>query len=258
MKELTYAVVRVPAAPVRRKPAHAREMVNQLLFGESVSIRKERGDWVKVRGLHDDYEGWMTRNMLLMQTREQAETRYPAVVTDLIGKISIGNDSIYVPAGATLPAFDNGQGLLGEQVYVFSGQWRDRDAETANGDLVRHLAGAWLHAPYLWGGRTPLGVDCSGFVQVIYKMMGMDLPRDAWQQAQEGKPVKKLEEARAGDLAFFDKKDTIVHTGILLGDDRIIHASGEVRIDGISSKGIIHAETGKRTARLRAIRRLWS
>jgi len=109
----------------------------------------------------------------------------------------------------------------------------------------------------MWGGRTPLGVDCSGFVQVNYKMMGIDLPRDAWQQAQEGKPVKKLKDAQAGDLVFFDDRDEIVHVGILLNNEQIVHASGKVRIDTIDKKGIINVDTDKRTHRLEAIRRLW-
>ena len=115
----------------------------------------------------------------------------------------------------------------------------------------------WLNAPYLWGGRSILGVDCSGFVQVNFKLMGIDLPRDAWQQAQTGEPVKKLKDAVKGDLAFFDDKDEIVHVGILLGTDSIIHASGKVRIDSMDKKGITNNETGKRTHSLRAIRRLF-
>ena len=105
------------------------------------------------------------------------------------------------------------------------------------------------------GGRTIFGVDCSGFVQVNYKMMGIDLPRDAWQQAQEGKIVKKLKEAVCGDLAFFDDKEEIVHVGILLGTDQIIHSSGKVRIDTIDKKGIINSDTGKRSHFLRIIKR---
>jgi cell wall-associated NlpC family hydrolase len=162
-----------------------------------------------------------------------------------------------IPVGSSLPFFENGRGRLGKTEFEFTGNYCKRDEQKPGAELLHQLALPWLNAPYLWGGRTPLGVDCSGFVQVIYKMMGIDLARDAWQQAQEGEAVGKFKDVQPGDLAFFDNKEDIVHVGILLGDEKIIHASGKVRIDGINKKGIVNAETGKRTVRLRAIRRLW-
>ncbi len=130
-------------------------------------------------------------------------------------------------------------------------------ANIPNGELIIELTMKWLNAPYLWGGRTIFGVDCSGFVQVNFKMMGIDLPRDAWQQAQEGRTVKKLKEAVCGDLAFFDDNEEIVHVGILLSSDQIIHSAGKVRIDTIDKKGIINSDTGKRSHRLRLIKRIF-
>ncbi len=255
---MEYAVVSVPAAPVRRKPMHRKEMVNQLLFGETVKVLKEKGDlWVKVRSLHDNYEGWMTNTLITEIDEAAANAISVYAATDMLNTIAISDKKMNIPAGSSLPYFEDGKGKLGDAAYQFNGNHCKRDEQKPSEDLVKQLALPWLNAPYLWGGRTPLGVDCSGFVQVIYKLMGIDLPRDVWQQAQEGKPVKKFADARAGDLAFFDNKEDIVHTGILLGDGKIIHASGKVRIDGINKKGIINTETGKRTLRLRAIRRLW-
>ena len=255
---MDYAVVSVPAAPVRRKAAHSREMVNQLLFGETVKILKEKGElWVKVRSLHDGSEGWMTNTLLEPIDEEFAKAGCSYVTTDLLKGISIGSEKMNIPVGSSLPFFENVKGKLGNKEYVFSGNYFKRDELIPSAELVKLLSTGWLNAPYLWGGRSPLGVDCSGFVQVIYKMMGIDLPRDAWQQAQEGKPVKKFSESVPGDLAFFDNKEDIVHVGILLGDEKIIHASGKVRIDMINKKGIINAETGKRSLRLRALRRMW-
>lgn len=255
---MEYAVVSVPAAPVRRKPAHRKEMVNQLLFGEAVKVLKTKGElWVKIQSLHDNYEGWMTHTLLaaIDETTANAMSAYTAA--DMLNVVTVADKNMNIPLGSSLPSFANGRGRLADAGYEFNGSYCKRDEQQPSEELVKQLALPWLNAPYLWGGRTPLGVDCSGFVQVVYKLMGIDLPRDAWQQAQEGKPVKKFADARAGDLAFFDNKEDIVHTGILLGSEQIIHASGKVRIDGINKKGIINADTGKRTLRLRAIRRMW-
>lgn len=255
---MDYAVITVPAAPVRRKPMHRKEMVNQLLFGETVKLLKAKGDlWVKIRSLHDGYEGWMTNTMIGPVEEAVANTMSAFATTDMLSVISAGDKKLNIPVGSSLPFFENGKGKLGDIAYDFTGNYCKRDDQQPGAELVQRLTSSWLNAPYMWGGRTPLGVDCSGFVQVIYKLMGIDLPRDAWQQAQEGKAVKKFSLVQSGDLAFFNNKEEIVHVGILTGTDQITHSSGKVRIDMIDKKGIINAETGKRTLRLEAIRRLW-
>lgn len=255
---MDYAMVIVPAAPVRKKAKHQSEMANQLLFGETVKVLKEKGSlWVKVRSLHDQYEGWMTRTLLSEVPGELAKQTKEYVVTDLCQPLTFGDMTLQLPFGSSLPSFNEGQGMINDRAYQFSGKYSNRSQQQPGPWLIKQLTTSWLNAPYMWGGRTIFGVDCSGFVQVIYKMMGIDLPRDAWQQAQEGQPVKKLKEATTGDLAFFDDKDEIVHVGILLNNEQIIHASGKVRIDKIDKKGIINSETGKQTHQLEVIRRYW-
>lgn len=253
---MEYAVVSVPAAPMRRKPRHQREMVSQLLFGEMVQVLREKGElWVKVQSLHDEYEGWMTRTLLTEISEKEATVPVQALTTGLINTIHINGQSMHLPMGASLPGLNNGKGKIGALEYEFTGNAGNPSAESASGELVESLSRQWLNAPYCWGGRTLFGVDCSGFVQVNFKMMGIALPRDAWQQAQDGESIKKLKEAQKGDLAFFDDKEEIVHVGILLDSEHIIHASGKVRIDRIDKKGIINSDTSTRTHRLQAIRR---
>lgn len=255
---MDYAVVITPAAPIRRKPDHRKEMVNQLLFGEAVEVLKQKGElWVRIRSLHDSYEGWMSGSMLTAIEEKDVNAGRGFVTTDILSPISSGDMTFQIPVGSSLPFFENGKGRIGANEYHFSGHYFKLDEQQFSGELVKRLALPWVNAPYLWGGRTPLGVDCSGFVQVIFKQLGVDMPRDAWQQAQEGIMVKKFSEVQTGDLAFFDNKEDIVHTGIMLGEDRIIHASGKVRIDPIDKKGIINGETGKRMLRLKAIRRVF-
>lgn len=253
-----YAVVIVPAAPVRKKAKHQSEMSSQLLFGESVKVVKEKGSlWVKVRSMHDQYEGWVTRTLLLPIPAEKAKQANEYVVNELCQPLQLGNTILQVPFGSSLPFFTEGNGFIGELAYQFNGRSSNRTQQQPGPWLVKQLTSTWLNAPYLWGGRTIFGVDCSGFVQVIFKMMGIDLPRDAWQQAQEGQPVKKLKDAVCGDLAFFDDKDEIVHVGILLSNEQIIHASGKVKIDRIDKKGIINSDTGKYSHELKAMKRYW-
>jgi gamma-D-glutamyl-L-lysine dipeptidyl-peptidase len=122
--------------------------------------------------------------------------------------------------------------------------------------LIKQNALGFLDTPYLWGGKTACGIDCSGFSQQVFKQFGIKLPRDSYQQAEAGEVVGFLMEAQCGDLAFFDNEEgRITHVGIMLGNDEIIHSSGKVRIDKIDSQGIINSETGARTHKLRIIKR---
>lgn len=255
---MEFALVTVPAAPVRRKPDHRREMVNQLLFGEKVKLIKKKGPlWVKVESLYDGYRGWMTRTQLQEISRREAKEPWPAVTRGLLQPLHWKGEVLQVPPGSSLPVFTAGSGDESDETAGLTGEAVDTTTVKPSAELAEQLAQAWINAPYCWGGRTPLGVDCSGFTQVLFKMMGVPLNRDAWQQARQGREVKKWEEARPGDLLFFDNTEDIIHVGLLLSGSRMIHASGRVRIDTVDKKGVAAGQSGQPAYRLSCIRRYW-
>lgn len=238
----------VVVAPIRALPSHKAEMISQLLFGEAVEMVDEMKDFVLVKCMHDGYEGWI-----------QAAQLTPIAVdfdTTVVGYCGT-NSKILAPETAFSlsigsPIYKEQSLHLGETNY----HYQIKNETPANVSLIQ-TAMLFLYTPYLWGGRSSFGIDCSGLVQQVCRMHGVKLPRDSADQAVCGVDVGFLSEARDGDLAFFDNEEgKIIHVGILLGNDRIIHASGRVRIDPIDSHGIIHNESKKRTHKLRTIRRI--
>ena len=254
---MQFAIVSVAAAPIRKKAAHTSEMVNQLLFGEQVQLLKKKDAiWVKVRSLHDGYEGWMQQIML--ESIDNFETSGAGVyaVAEQFGKLKWKGKEFQVPAGALLPGLiksANGKfkGRLGDSYFSYSGRVTNISKQNPSVALLSRLAKHWVNAPYLWGGRTPLGVDCSGLVQIIYRQMGIALPRDAWQQAASGTEIKNISAIRAGDLVFFEREGKIIHVGIVLPGHRMIHSSGKVKIDKIKGSAIIDSETGREILRIK-------
>lgn len=246
--------------PVRKQPSEVSEMVNQLLFGDLIYIDDVSNNWYLVRSVHDWYEGWIDKNMILKIEEDEFNklnsVRYK-YISSLTGSI-VKNDFEYnVLIGSRIYAEDDVFSVSQNEYKI-----NDENSLTSNINDITTLiyhAKKYLNSPYLWGGRSPFGVDCSGFVQIVFAVAGIQLKRDASQQALQGNLVDFIEQVKPGDLAFFDNnEEKITHVGILLGDDKILHASGYVRIDNIDHHGI-YRETEKRYShKLRFIKRVFT
>ncbi len=256
---MTFGICPLSVVPVRSNAAHKSEQISQLLYGEMVEYLEKRGSWVKVRCVWDNYIGWVQGVQLEPITRveyEKYSSRFSYNLDMVAGAMA---DDHYLPLtiGATLPGFDGMRFHIGTRHYTFSGQSIEPLDLTPSADLVLKIARRYLYAPYQWGGRSPLGIDCSGFTQVIFKMVGLSLPRDSSQQVEKGVLIDFVEQSQEGDLAFFDnRKGHINHVGVLMPEGKIIHASGQVRIDKLDHYGIFNEALNKYTHRLRVIRRV--
>lgn len=240
---MTYSIS-VAVAPLRKEPSDSSEMISQALFGEGVSVLELLEKWALVKLDADGYEGWVDRKQLI----QGLSTEQIFLLTAPITLCALSNGaSVWLPAGAG----------VGESKCTVA----NRSIWNGGGADISLCAMQFLNAPYLWGGRTILGIDCSGLTQLVFQLNGKQLPRDAYQQAELGTTVSFLEETQTGDLAFFDNQDgRIIHVGIVLIDDngvrKIVHASGKVRIDLIDHQGIYNRETGVYSHTLRIIKRM--
>ncbi len=248
--------------PGREEPRDKAQMVTQLLFGDHYKIIEERAKWVKVRNAYDKYECWIDRNQCNEISKEEYEqvevSREWHSCTDLVNIIQNAHNNELQPIvmGSSLPNLNNQQVTLGNKSFVFEGNSVHSKAELSRSKILENAL-LYQNAPYLWGGKSPFGIDCSGFTQMVYKIAGKKLPRDAYQQAEIGTTLSFVEEAADGDLAFFDNEEgSIIHVGILMNENEIIHASGKVRIDKIDHQGIYNVDTKTYSHKLRLIKKI--
>lgn len=251
-------VILFSAVAIRREADERSEMVTQLLFGEFYRVLAARTGWIQVHCLFDSYEGWMDARLHKSATEQEyleVWTTKPMVVPEPILEIQSNQGAHFlIPAGALLPPeAKNGEG------FEYAGiRYRPVKSILTGVQEKLHpvpVARQFLQVPYLWGGKSVFGCDCSGFVQTVMRICGYRLPRDAWQQAGAGTPVD-YQQAAAGDLAFFGEGEgKITHVGMIVSPQEIIHASGFVRTEILNETGIRSSGSSGYTHRLRGIRR---
>lgn len=232
------AIGAVTVAPMRKEPSEKVEMVNQILFGESCDILEEQKYWTKIKLHYDGYEGWVDAKQLKHVSEDYIESRKINLITENFS-------SVMMKDGRTLLS-------MGSEVdFPAVASRRSHDLR----ESITLTAKEFLNIPYLWAGKSFFGVDCSGIVQLTFKIHGIKLPRDSYQQGEIGHALTFVEESQPGDLAFFQNSEgKIVHVGIMLENQKIIHASGKVRIDSVDNVGIYNEQLKTHTHQLRFIR----
>jgi cell wall-associated NlpC family hydrolase len=261
---VSYASCSVPAAPIRREPSHRAEQTNEILFGERVEVLEHNPetDWAAIRCSWDGYEGWCKMGQLQAIELKEFWKEAVTVSANHNGQLTMDNGgSMQLPMGSELTLLKRGKVPVGPFSGKFKGKRLPLGVPNPNTSLLLDAARCYLHAPYHWGGRSLAGIDCSGLVQMAFKLCGHKVLRDAAQQATMGEEVHFLAESQPGDLAFFDNAEgRIVHVGILTAQDEIIHATdtaGRVVQDRIDGAGIISLTLKRRTHNLRMLRRVW-
>ena len=252
---MEYGISILALIPLRKEPKDQSEMVSQILFGQHFKILKIQNNWTYIKLSADHYEGWICSKQYLEITYEDydnIELNDFNIVSDSFSNIiNIDtNEIIPITIGATLPYFSKGNFRIRSHKYSYNGSVASKNKI----DLIKYTF-QFLNAPYLWGGKSVLGIDCSGFTQQVYGLSGYNIPRDAYQQERIGKAIL-YENRKSSDIVFFLKNNRIHHVGILINKNQIIHASGKVRIDGFNEMGIIHNKSKLLTHHFHSIRRI--
>lgn len=263
-----FVINNCPVTPVREQPSEAAEQATQLLFGEVCEVVDHLPGWTKIRSTMDGQTGWVSAKMVT-PVSEEAKKQWGdeamgvvavpmAVATD----IATGEKRM-LTIGTRLPNYADGTFIVLEKQYQIDPscvyEIKGEKVEVKGEEVVR-VAKSLLNVPYLWGGKNMMGFDCSGFVQTVYSVFGIQLLRNAREQITQGKVVNSLAESQPGDLVFFDHSDRdpnatkISHVGMLISPTQVIHCSGCVHIDRIDEMGV-YLSNGEMTHHLVQIKR---
>lgn len=255
---MLFGICNLSIVPLRLEESDKSEMISQLLFGEHFEIIEKQKNWSKIRLAFDHFEGFIDNKQYLEITEDsysQICNETPAYSGEILDFVTSQNNELTtIPIGSQLPFFREGNLKLGNCNYSYDNTVYH--GVSSKNDILK-TAFTYLNSPFLWGGKSPFGIDCSGFTQIVYKLCGYTLFRKVKDQATQGGVLSFIEESEPGDLAFFDNEEgEIIHVGIILNDYNIIHAHGKVRIDTLDHSGIFNKDLQKHTHKLRVIKKV--
>ena len=248
---MQYGICKLSLVPLRFEASDKSELVSQILYGEHFKVLEQRKNWSKIRLAFDKYEGWIDNKQYLEISSEDynnISSSKPKYSSDLVEFIHDENNQLHpILLGSSLNSLE----------FLNHSYDGNSVAKVMPKENLIKTASLYLNSPYLWGGKTPFGIDCSGFTQMVYKINGYKLLRDASQQATQGEVLSFIEESEPGDLAFFDNADgEIIHVGIIMENNYIIHAHGNIRVDRLDQSGIYNVDKNQHTHKLRMIKKI--
>jgi hypothetical protein len=260
---MRYGICHLSVVPCRAEASDRSEQVTQLLFGELIKVYEKKSTWYRIKHANDGYECYIDEKQFKFISQREFDhikDAKPNILPELADVVSIqsNGERMSILIGSQLSGYAAKKQSLkfADLIFELSGNFEEK-LLVHKKNRLKDNALLLLNSPYQWGGRSPFGIDCSGFVQLVYKLNGIQLPRDASEQAKMGQTLSFIEESEEGDLAFFDNEEgDITHVGILLEGNRIIHASGKVRIDKLDHQGIFNQELNDYTHRLRLISKI--
>lgn len=260
MESIDYGVCRLSVVPVRKESSDLTEQVTQLLFGDHYEVIKPSKDkkWLQIRIVFDQCEGWIDSSQHHTITKEyfdQINLVDFKITTEVSSWILYKKNPLSIVMGSIVPIAASELFKMEEQ-FAFNGESKAM-SQRRDFEYIKSIALRYLHSPHQWGGKSPFGIDAAALMQMVFKIGGYSLPRTLRLQSQAGKKVNSLAGTKPGDVAFFqDKEGKIVHAGLLLDEDKIIHSSGRVRIDHLLEEGILNHETKIYSHALSVIRRI--